>query len=104
MQTAIRGHWRIESGLHWILDVAFREDDNRVREDHATENLAVLRNIAVNLLNRARNGKASIKTMRSRAGWDEIFLAQLVSQKDAIAVGLYLTCKVNQPIIDIIGI
>jgi len=80
MLTAIRGHWGIENGLHWILDVAFREDDSRVRKAHAAENFAVLRHIAINLLNRARNGKDSIKTMRLRAGWDEAFLAQLISQ------------------------
>lgn len=80
MLDAIRGHWGIENGLHWILDVAFREDDSRVRKDHAAENFAVLRHIAVNLLNRARNGKDSIKTMRLRAAWDELFLAQLIAQ------------------------
>jgi predicted transposase YbfD/YdcC len=78
--AAIRGHWGIENGLHWILDVALREDDSRVRKDHAAQNLAVLRHIAVNLLNRTRNGKESIKTMRLRAGWDEMFLAQVISQ------------------------
>lgn len=79
MLTAIRGHWSIENGLHWILDLAFREDESRVRKDHAAENFAVLRHIAVNLLNRARNGKDSIKTMRLRAGWDETFLAQIIT-------------------------
>lgn len=80
MLTTIREHWGIENGLHWILDVVFREDDCRVRKDHAPENLAVLRHIALNLFNRARTGKESIKTMRLRAGWDETFLAQLISQ------------------------
>ena len=80
MLAAVRGHWGIENGLHWVLDVVFREDDSRVRQDHAAENFAVLRHIAVNLLNRARNGKDSIKTLRLRAGWDENFLAQLISQ------------------------
>lgn len=79
MLNAIRGHWGIENGLHWILDVAFREDESRVHKDHAAENFAVLRHIAVNLLNRARNGKDSIKTMRLRAGWDETFLAQIIA-------------------------
>ena len=80
MLGAIRGHWGIENGLHWILDIAFREDESRVRKDHAAENFAVLRHIAVNLLNRARNGKDSIKTMRLRAGWDETFLTQVIAQ------------------------
>lgn len=80
MLKAIRGHWGIENGLHWVLDLAFREDESRVRKDHAAENFAVLCHIAVNLLTRARNGKDSIKTMRLRAGWDETFLAHLLSQ------------------------
>ena len=80
MLGATRGHWGIENGLHWVLDIAFREDESRVRKDHAAENFAVLRHIAVNLLNRARNGKDSIKTMRLRAGWDETFLAHVIAQ------------------------
>ena len=47
---AARGHWSIENGLHWVLDVAFREDLNRTRTDHSAENLSVLRHIALNLL------------------------------------------------------
>jgi predicted transposase YbfD/YdcC len=47
---AVRGHWGIENGLHWVLDIAFRDDVSRVRKDHAPENLAILRHIALNLL------------------------------------------------------
>ena len=47
---AVRGHWGIENGLHWVLDIAFREDESRVRKDYAPENLAILRHIALNLL------------------------------------------------------
>ena len=79
MIKAVRGHWGIENGLHWVLDVTFREDDSRVRKDHAPENFAVLRHIALNVLNRARNGKDSIKTMRLRAGWDETYLTRLLA-------------------------
>lgn len=79
MIKVVRGHWGIENGLHWVLDVTFREDDSRVRKDHAPENFAVLRHIALNVLNRARNGKDSIKTMRLRAGWDETYLAGLLA-------------------------
>jgi predicted transposase YbfD/YdcC len=79
MLSAIRGHGGIENGLHWTLDLAFREDERRVRQDHAAENFAVLRHIAINLLNRARNGRDSIKTMRLRAGWDETFLAHVIA-------------------------
>ncbi len=80
MINAVRGHGGIENGLHWVLDVTFREDDSRVRKDHAPENFAILRHIALNVLNRSRNGKDSIKTMRLRAGWDESYLEKLLSQ------------------------
>jgi predicted transposase YbfD/YdcC len=80
MIDAVRGHWGIENGLHWILDVTFREDDSRVRKDHAPENFAILRHMALNILNRARKGKESIKTMRLRAGWDEAYLTKLLTQ------------------------
>ena len=80
MIHAVRGHWGIENGLHWVLDVTFREDDSRVRKENAPENFAVLRHIALNVLNRARKGKDSIKTMRLRAGWDETYLAKLLTQ------------------------
>ena len=50
---AARGHWSIENGLEWVLDIAFREDENRVRQGHAAENFAVLRHIALNLLKQA---------------------------------------------------
>lgn len=52
MLHEIRGHWGIEDGLHWILDIVFRKDESRVRKDHAAENFAVLRHIVVNLLKR----------------------------------------------------
>jgi predicted transposase YbfD/YdcC len=80
MIDAVRGHWGIENGLHWVLDVTFREDDSRVRKDHAPENFAILRHMALNILNRARKGKESIKTMRLRAGWDETYLTKLLTQ------------------------
>jgi predicted transposase YbfD/YdcC len=59
---AIRGHWSIENGLHWVLDVAFREDESRVRKDHAPENLAVLRHIALNLLKQVQPSNEASKT------------------------------------------
>ena len=58
---AARGHWSIENGLHWVLDVAFREDHNRTRTDHSAENFSVLRHIALNLLMAVRSGWVGIK-------------------------------------------
>jgi predicted transposase YbfD/YdcC len=73
----IRGHWGIENGLHWVLDVAFREDAHTTRAGHAGENLGLLRRVAVSLLKRAP-GKRSIKGKRLMAGWDDDYLLQVL--------------------------
>jgi predicted transposase YbfD/YdcC len=69
----IREHWSIENGLHWVLDVAFREDERQTRAGHAGENLGRLRRVATSLL-KAVAAKGSIKAKRLRAGWDDAFL------------------------------
>jgi len=74
---AVRDHWGIENELHWTLDVAFREDDSRVREPAARENLAVLRHIALTRLKKDKT-KLGIKNKRLKAGWDEHYLAKLL--------------------------
>lgn len=76
---AARSHWGIENRLHWVLDIAFREDDCRVRTGHAAENFAVLRHIALNLLRQDRSVKAGIKAKRLKAGWDEAYLLKLLN-------------------------
>ena len=73
----IRNHWGIENGLHWVLDVSFREDDSRTRAGHAAANLGMLRRVAVSLLKRAGT-KGSIKTRRMKAGWDDDYLLQVL--------------------------
>lgn len=72
-----RSHWQIENGLHWVLDVAFREDESRTRDANAGANLALLRRIAVSLLKRAGT-KGSIHTRRLKAAWDDAFLQQVL--------------------------
>jgi predicted transposase YbfD/YdcC len=74
----IRAHWQIENGLHWVLDMAFREDESRVRKDHAPQNLAVLRHIALSLLKQETSLKVGIKAKRLRAGWDENYLLKVL--------------------------
>src|ERR687897_611730 len=79
LAAAIRDHWRIESGLHWVLDVTFREDASRVRERNAARNLALLRRIALNLVRADTSLKASLKGKRKYAGWDDTFMASLIA-------------------------
>jgi predicted transposase YbfD/YdcC len=77
--AVVRNHWDIENGLHWGLDVVFREDDCRARKDHGPENLALLRRMCVNTL---RNDSKS-DTMRGkvmRAGWNDSYLFHLMTQ------------------------
>jgi len=75
---AIREHWQIENGLHWVLDIAFREDESRIRKDHAPQNMAVLRHLALNLLKQQTAVKVGIAAKRKMAGWDNDFLLKVV--------------------------
>ena len=72
-----RTHWTIENQLHWVLDVAFLEDAARSRKDHAPQNLALIRKLALNIL-RQNTDKGSIKTKIKRAGWNTSFLLSLL--------------------------
>jgi predicted transposase YbfD/YdcC len=74
LAQAIRGHWGIENRLHWVLDVAFREDDSRVRAGHAPENFAIVRHFALNLLRREPSRRTGLATKRLRAALDETYL------------------------------
>ncbi|MBI5671131.1 MAG: ISAs1 family transposase [Chloroflexi bacterium] len=75
---AIREHWQIENGLHWVLDIAFREDESRVRKDHAPQNLATLRHIALSLLKQDRSVKVGMAAKRKMAGWDNDYLLKVL--------------------------
>jgi hypothetical protein len=71
----------VENGLHWSLDIAFREDESRLRERNAAENFAVLRHIALGLLKNDTTTKLGINNKRLTAGWDEKYLNKFLFQK-----------------------
>ena len=73
----IRSHWAIENSLHWVMDMAFRDDECRLRTDHAAANFCIIKHMAQNLI-RLAPGKASLRLKRKTAGWDDDFLASLV--------------------------
>ena len=76
---AIRTHWGIENELHWVLDVAFREDESRIRKGNAAENFAILRHFALNLLKQEKTAKVGIKNKRLMAGWDDAYLLKVLT-------------------------
>lgn len=77
----VRGHWGIENSLHWILDVCFREDDQRHRAGNSAENLSWLRKLALCLLKAEKNSKGkSIHTRRLLAGWKNDYLLSVLAQ------------------------
>ena len=76
---AVRAHWGIENRLHWVLDVAFREDDSRVRAGDGAANLAVLRHFALNLLRQERTATGGIATRRFRAALDADYLLTVLA-------------------------
>lgn len=75
---AKRSHWKIENQLHWVLDIAFREDESRVRHDYGAENLAVLRLMALNLLKNEKIAKGGIHAKRLQAGWNNDYLLTIL--------------------------
>lgn len=75
---AVRSHWGIENGLHWVLDVVFQEDQSRLRRDHAAENFAVLRHLALSLLRQERSCRNGLKVKRLKAAWNNDYLTKVL--------------------------
>jgi len=78
LNRSIRQHWGIENGLHWVLDLAFHEDQSRKRAGHAAQNFSLLNRIALNLLKHDKSAKVGIRGKRLVAGWDNDFLLRLL--------------------------
>ena len=78
LAEAIRNHWSIENSLHWVLDVAFKEDNSRIRKDNAPANFAVLRHIAVNIIGQNKSRKLSVRSKRFLASLDEEYSNELL--------------------------
>jgi predicted transposase YbfD/YdcC len=75
---AIRSHWAVENSLHWVMDMVFRDDECRVRTDHAPANFTTIKHIALNLIRKAP-GKDSFRLKRKVAAWDNEFLASILA-------------------------
>ena len=75
---ATRAHWGIENSLHWVPDVAFREDDQRFRTDNGPQNAAILRHVALNMLKQETTAQGGVQTKRLRAGWDDAYLLKVL--------------------------
>jgi predicted transposase YbfD/YdcC len=74
----VRSHWAVENSLHWVMDMIFRDDECRVRTDHAPANFTTIKHMAHNLIRKAP-GKDSLRLKRKVAAWDDDFLASLIA-------------------------
>jgi predicted transposase YbfD/YdcC len=74
----VRSHWAVENSLHWVMDMIFRDDECRIRTDHAPANFTTIKHMAHNLIRKAP-GKDSLRLRRKVAAWDDDFLASLVA-------------------------
>lgn len=83
MLEAAREHWGIENSVHWVLDVVFREDESRIRKDNAPVNMAMLRQLCLNLLRQDKTHKRGIKARRLRAALDEDYLVKVIAGQKA---------------------
>ena len=74
-----RSHWGIENEVHWVLDMAFREDEARHRSRNVAQNLTTLRHFALNIVKQDKTRKLGIANSRQRAGWDKSYLIHLLT-------------------------
>jgi predicted transposase YbfD/YdcC len=81
--VTIRRHWGVESELHWVLDMAFREDEARHRAHNTAQNMTTLRHFALNIIKRDGERKVGVANSRKRAGFDRRYLVKLLTAADA---------------------
>jgi predicted transposase YbfD/YdcC len=79
LAKAVRGHWGIETSQHWVLDVVFQEDQSRARLGNAAENFALLRRLAMNLMEREGTKHASLRVKGRTAGWNDKLMTQILT-------------------------
>jgi predicted transposase YbfD/YdcC len=77
--AATRSHWGIENEVHWVLDVIFNEDGTRIRDANSSQNLVLLRHMALNLLRQDKSTKLSLRAKRLKATWDHLYLRKVLS-------------------------
>jgi hypothetical protein len=87
MGPVIRSHWAIENSLHWVMDMIFRDDECRIRTEHAPANFTTLKHMAHNLIRRAP-GKDSFRRKRKVAAWDDEFLASSAYPSASVGPGI----------------
>jgi predicted transposase YbfD/YdcC len=82
MLEKIRSHWGIENSLHWVLDMSFGDDQSRIRKKNAPQIMAIIKHIALNLLQLKKKTikRISIKGLRKVAGWDHDTLSSILTQ------------------------
>lgn len=80
--ATVRAHWGIENSLHWVLDMAFNEDQCRVRAGNSAENLAIIRHFTLSLLKQSKLSKLGLKNKRHRAAFDDNFRADILQLKE----------------------
>jgi predicted transposase YbfD/YdcC len=78
LAAIVRSHWAVENSLHWVMDMVFRDDECRIRTDHAPANFTTIKHMALNLTRRAP-GKDSLRLRRKVAAWDDDYLASLIA-------------------------
>lgn len=81
MGAVVRGHWGIENSLHWSLDMAYGEDQSRMREGNSAENFSILRRITLNLIRQDKTVKAGVKARRLKAGWDDNYRQKILGMQ-----------------------